>query len=294
MACASRTMQWRVSGARYVSTRVTRELLRSVRAALADLRRDDAPSDASVHDARRSLRRARSALRLLRPVLRRDALRREDAALRVIARTLGPIRDAEVCLGVLAKLREARAAVRRLDLAPFERSLRGARSAGRHRLRRGGRPMTRTVRDLAACLRRLEVALPARVDDGPLESGFLRIYRNARRRFRTAEKKPSAASLHAWRKQCKYLANAIDLMPADREFRHVQAFGRLKELADVLGRHHDLTLLDARVRAHSTDLTVPAAETLRIAIAAHQTTLGRKAVRLGRRTFPTNSSRLLE
>jgi CHAD domain-containing protein len=269
-------------------------LLRSVRAALADLRRDELPSDASVHDARRSLRRARSALRLLRPVLRRDALRREDAALRAIARTLGPMRDAEVCLGALAKLREARADVRSLDLTPFERSLRGALRAGRTRLRRTSRPMTHTVQALAARLRCLQGAMPARVDREPLENGFLRIYRNARRRFALAEKKPSAASLHEWRKQCKYLSNAIDLLPADLECRHVQALGRLKELADVLGRHHDLALLDASVQAHHADLTVPAMKTLRFAIAARQKTLGRKAVRLGRRTFAAKASRLLE
>jgi CHAD domain-containing protein len=280
--------------ARSASTHVIKGLLGSVRAALAALRQGDAPSDASVHDARRSLRRARSALRLLHPVLSRDALRREDAALRAIARTLGPMRDAEVCLGALAQLRRACPAVRTLDLMPLGRSLRRDLSAGRNRLRRSGRPMTRSVRDLNACLRRLEEAMPSRVDRDPLEKGFLRIYREARRRFAMAEKTTSAASLHEWRKRCKYLSNAIDAMPPDHEFRHVRALERTKELADVLGRHHDLTVLDACIRAHDVDLTRPAIETLRIAIATRQHKLGNKAVRLGRRMFPTKASRLLE
>ncbi|HEY7905251.1 MAG TPA: CHAD domain-containing protein [Casimicrobiaceae bacterium] len=280
--------------ARTASTRVTSELSRSVRAALAALQRDDAPSDASVHDARRMLRRARAALRLLRPVLDRDALQREDAALRAVARTLGPMRDAEVRLGALAKFGRASAAVRSLELLPFEQSLRRELVAGRHRLRRSGRPMTRSTRDLTACLRRLDGALPSRVDREPLEKGFLRIYREARRRFAIAEKRTSPASLHAWRKQCKYLSNAIDLMPPDLGLRHARALERMKELADVLGRHHDLTMLDAGVATHGADLTGPAIRTLRAAIATRQQKLGGKALRLGRITFSSKASRLLE
>ncbi len=61
--------------------------------------------DEAVHGARKDLKRARSGLRLLRP-LDEAAYRRENARLRDAGRWLSGVRDDKVLLGMLAKLLE--------------------------------------------------------------------------------------------------------------------------------------------------------------------------------------------
>ena len=67
------------------------------------------PSALHVHAARKQIKRARAALRLLRGALAVLTYRREDAALRRAARALNSARDARVLLRTLEALRRRRA-----------------------------------------------------------------------------------------------------------------------------------------------------------------------------------------
>src|SRR5512146_1173 len=62
--------------------------------ALADLR-VQRPVDTRVHSARKALKKARAALRLLRPNLVAGVYERENIALRDAGRRLSPLRDAK-------------------------------------------------------------------------------------------------------------------------------------------------------------------------------------------------------
>ena len=59
----------------------------------------------SVHEARKCLKRVRALLRLLQPSLRSSDFRRENVALRDIARELSGTRDLQVMIETLAKLK---------------------------------------------------------------------------------------------------------------------------------------------------------------------------------------------
>src|SRR6202041_549927 len=62
------------------------------------------PTDIQVHRARKEIKRSRAALRLLRTALPEATFRREDAALRAVARTLNAARDARVLVRTLDAL----------------------------------------------------------------------------------------------------------------------------------------------------------------------------------------------
>src|SRR5262245_12594335 len=81
-------------------------------------------SDDSAHEARKQLKRARAALRLLRPTLGDKIYRRENQALRDVSRVVSPLRDARAQLDVLDALRGRHS--RRLapeELAPLSTAL---------------------------------------------------------------------------------------------------------------------------------------------------------------------------
>ena len=77
-----------------------------------------------VHRARKALKRARAALRLLREGLDAAAFRAENAALRDAGRSLAPLRDVKAVLGALDELRARYPEeMRRFDLQKLKDSL---------------------------------------------------------------------------------------------------------------------------------------------------------------------------
>ena len=69
---------------------------RADRARLAAAARRGRRSGEAVHEARKDLKKLRSALKLVRPVLGEKAYRRENERFRDVARELSDVRDAQV------------------------------------------------------------------------------------------------------------------------------------------------------------------------------------------------------
>jgi CHAD domain-containing protein len=82
---------------------VRRILLEWIAAAAATLGKKKI-TDADIHDARKQLKKARAALRLLRRSIGEIAYRRENAALRDAARPLGVARDSRVLVAAFDAL----------------------------------------------------------------------------------------------------------------------------------------------------------------------------------------------
>src|SRR5262245_24048449 len=93
--------------------------------------------DEQVHDARKTLKKARATLRLMRDELGKSVYARENGALRDAARPLGSVRDARVLPQTLEELvaRYGRAG-RTLPLPRLERALRRTLARERRRVTR--------------------------------------------------------------------------------------------------------------------------------------------------------------
>jgi len=92
-------------------------------------------TDRAVHDARKALKKARAALRLLQDGMPQSTYRTENQGLRDAGRCLSQVRDAKSLLGALALLRERY--TDRLDsatVAPLQKALRNDLRSTRHRL----------------------------------------------------------------------------------------------------------------------------------------------------------------
>jgi CHAD domain-containing protein len=241
------------------------------------------PSDAAVHLARRELKRARALLRLVRTGFPAEAYAAIDAALRDVGRALGAARDAAVLAELLretAATAGGPAAEVRALLARFERERR-ARAAGIDK--RAARAQLRLARA------RL---LAARVegDGAMLAVGFVRIYRRGRRALAAARALPRTTRLHEWRKHVKRYWHALEaLEPAWPRLMTALA-GEAHRLADVLGAHHDCTLLAARLEA----APLPRAQRRRLGavLARRRAQLRARAFAIGERLYEERPRRL--
>lgn len=179
--------------------------------------------DEAAHEFRRSIKRARSILRLLRDVVGDDAYWRENRALRDAARALAPMRDAKVLREALEAMGQ-RARVRRAARAPVT-------------------PLVRTLEETRA--RTANWRMP-REKWPPVADGIRRVYRKGRAALEAAEARPTDRNLHESRKQIKRLGAALEFLEATGAKRARKARRLADAAARDLGEDHDLALLARR------------------------------------------------
>ena len=225
--------------------RIARE---EISAAIGQLRgRAGAPADQSVHEVRKSLKKTRALLRLVRPHLG-EFYSDENVRLRDTGQKLSELRDAGALLGVLDNLRKrphAAAAqsftkVRRV-LTQQKRDLEGAVET-----RRLKPELTSTLRQAQNSIR----YWPLEIEGfDAIEAGLEQTFRNGRRAMAKACKTGRREHFHEWRKRVKDHWYQVRLLQKVWGGVMVAYEQSLKDLEDALGEDLNLALLEERVKA---------------------------------------------
>ncbi|MBC8120884.1 MAG: CHAD domain-containing protein [Gemmatimonadaceae bacterium] len=227
--------------------RIVREQLDE---AIEQLGRDDEYWNEVVHEVRKSFKRVRAILRLMRDELGEVYLR-ENACLRDAGRSLSGARDAQVLIETFDTLSDG----------PSEPLSSGIATGIRETLIKGqnvtgmSRPAQEQVATLITTLKRMQRRVRkwpiTRSGWSALADGLKRIYRHGRVSLTTAYKEPTAENFHEWRKRVKDLWHHYQILePIWSEVVSVQA-EQAHALADLLGDDHDLSVLRERLVAAS-------------------------------------------
>ena len=212
---------------------------------------------ASVHKARRHLKKMRGLLRLARPGLGRKQFQRENIFFRDVSREIRAARDGVALIEALDDL--------------SHRSFNGQTPAIVKRLRRllvlDARKLARTLKSDGTLARtsehlaekRAEVKKWKLKDFTPKDArhAWCKAREAGTRAFETAQREPTDENFHEWRKKAKNLLCETLLLrnryPALEETRHAT-----EKLTHLLGEDHDLSLLakavverEARLRSPS-------------------------------------------
>jgi CHAD domain-containing protein len=196
-----------------------------------------------VHETRKHLKKARSALRLVRGEIDRDAWKREDRCLGKVGRLISDVRDAEVRLQTVRQLREfARGKKRSFEeteeLLAFELDsfLAAFSEWPKEAEKRLGEILER-IRDWPldklACDR--------------LRKNVQRTYKGGRQALARAIRKTNAETLHTFRKREKELWYQLRLLRplAPAVFKELN--DELKRIGEYLGQVHDLAFVGQRL-----------------------------------------------
>ncbi len=248
----------------------------------------------AVHAARKRIKRVRAALRLSRAAIDERIYVRENLQLRDIAVRLSAARDARVVIETLGDL-EARFAA---DLAPDATGELRARLHDEHE--RAVEALATedvaatTTRALAQAVVHTEEWSFEREDFAALEPSLRRIYRRGRKRLRAARAEPSAENLHDCRKRVKDLWHVAQLLRPAHPKRMKRLSRRAHELADLLGDHHDLSVLRDYVEVHPQHFAdAPTRAALLAVIDRRRDELSRRALKLGRRVYKRSPKRFV-
>jgi CHAD domain-containing protein len=207
--------------------------------------------NSAVHEFRKSNKRVRALLRMVRPVIGDRIYRAENRVLAEASRLVAPARDASVMVDAMVRLRGRYGHL----LAQ------GVWELTEHKLRqRHERAVTRLVDDsevIAEASRAVYRArsryaawpvdsLEPRIGPRPLPDSFRSVgpgvgatYERGRKAMRFAYTNPRPENFHEWRKQVKYLRHQMEVVtPLWPEVIGGLA-ASLAQLGDVLGDDHD-------------------------------------------------------
>lgn len=198
-----------------------------------------------VHECRKSLKRTRALLRLMRCAVGKAAFKKENERLRDAGRLLSPARDLETLADTLALLeprhdRHGIAALRKLREAAAVtlcHSCAGRPPADREE----AGPVLRAA---LASLSQLEL------DSANLDmvgEGLERSYGACRRAFATAYEHRSDDAFHEWRKTIQYHWRHMQLLSPTWPEAIMPRARAARQLSTLLGEDHDLAVLADRL-----------------------------------------------
>lgn len=234
---------------------------------------EDTDPPRTIHALRQRGKKLRALIQLIRP--RFSDWRAESNAVRDLAKLLAGSRDRAVLAETFDDLArdtllsdpDLLAFRARLDTAPAEQEDHS------ELLAQFGEGMQQ--------LRRRVEKWHLRDDDfGLLCKGFRATYSRMQAAMAIARAEPEAELFHAWRKQAKYHYYHLNLLHKAAPRILVPAAGMAKELADLLGQHHDLAVFEATVSVELSAQVQEVADLLALA-RARQARLTRETFDLG-------------
>lgn len=250
--------------------------------ALEELRRAREGDDVarSIHSARKDLKKLRSVLRLVRPAIDRERFRAENQRYRDAGRRLSSSRDAEVKLETLTALGERfgeelpdGALKAWTGLLSEDRDELGDEDAIAVQIESAMGEIA-VGRDEIGCWR------PSAKSWDLFAPGIERTYTRGRREMKRVQAKRRTEDVHQWRKRVKDLWYQLRIVREMWPALLGETADQAHDLADLLGDHHDLTVLHDDLKARE---ELPDEKALATAIERRQDELLEAALDLGAR-----------
>ncbi len=237
----------------------------------------------AVHEARKAMKRLRALLHLIRPSMQKGAFAANEARVKAIARVLSGARDAQAMLEMVRKVESLGGAA---NVAPVSASLRAHLQAKCAEAERrldgsGANQLRKLLKDAKVSFSQLSLEQ----DEFEVVAATLeKDYRKARRTFRRAYRLSEDEAFHEWRKYVqRHWRQLLLVAPSwPKAIRPHIALAR--NLSEILGEDHDLSVLGGIVEANADELgTSDAIEAYLSLCRSRQTELRKIAHDLGAR-----------
>ena len=239
----------------------------------------DQSRSTAVHEARKNLKKLRALFRLVRPATGNAFYQRENAALRKVAQTMSPIRDAQVRVQTIDKLiassrtrcpPAALARVRAAMVARMDQVLDEGEKADW---------CNKAAAQLEQELCRLPEVPVKKLEADTLRRGLKAGCKRARRALKVVCRDGTDENVHELRKAVKALWYDLCLLAGNRPPAIKKSIKAMSDLGEKLGNDHDLAMLLA-ARADNPLPRRTDWETLETTIARRRPPLQRAAFRL--------------
>lgn len=204
-----------------------------------------------VHDARKALKKARSAIRLLRGVISDEERERAQDACRESAKRLSGARDAEVKLGTLQSVFGSNGSRTGVEEWRSELQVEAARLQSELTAERLAEAL-----DAIEGVRRQFLGRELKAEDELVAGNIGRGYRAGRKDGRKARSSEEPEVFHDWRKRSKDLRYQLEIASPrlPKSIRSIRK--RAVQLSETLGDLHDLDVLKEDLASRGFDQKV--------------------------------------
>jgi CHAD domain-containing protein len=194
--------------------------------------------------ARKSLKRVRAALRLIRDSIPKSIFEREDETIRRIAKAFRDVRDAHVTEEVVQKLLESsKQDTKGEDFNEIRKQLFRYSQTTVQNVFSKESSLRRAIADLQAALERVDELVVDEEHWESLQTGLKDSYREVYDAASEVNEDPSDKAFVRWRKDVKYLRIHLDFL-ANFLSKELKEWNReLHRLSDSLGEYQDLVML---------------------------------------------------
>jgi CHAD domain-containing protein len=240
-----------------------------------------AKRDEAIHEARKSVKKIRAALRLVEDSLG-GLFPRENRSLRDTGRRLANFRDAAAAIEIFDKVMAGQPG--QTGLTSIRRVLQRYKRETAH-----GAAAKAVLDKLVVVLSRTNRRVKAWPLDGDgfpvIGRGLQRTFRRGRTAMAAAQKDENPVNYHDWRKRVKDHWYQLMLLENLWTAQTRAQMKTLKELETCLGDDHDLVLLLENLDAKHADFKPKDLESFQTAASHHQKKLRERAVYLGRKIY---------
>lgn len=235
-----------------------------------------------IHKARKHFKKLRALFRLVRDETGQGYYKSSNVFYRDRGRELAPLRDITSLVKSLDMLEEAFSSqVKKKAFDDLRELLEEERQSIRQKLIDDGSRLQQVTKQLKDA-RSWFMTMP--VEDGHLEDtvhSLRRVYKRGYKRFQKAQKDPTPYQMHQWRKRTKYLWYHHRLLKKTWP-RVYKAYAKsIHDLSDLLGDHHDFTLLAQKIERLGPQLSDNTCWVLRALCQERQAVLAKDAFDLG-------------
>ena len=233
-----------ISNTESISINIHRILLEQLHYIIMQSERGQDEVHKSIHETRKSMKRIRAVLRMIRDEIGYSSYYRENTFYRDLSRKLSDIRNFEVLSNSIKNLQEDLSKTIPPDVfALLEEEL----GRQQNMVMGGQAGLVQILKEIAG---EIEIARD-RIYDFPIrhndfrvfEGGLSRMYRQGKRYLREARNDPSPNQLHDLRKRMKYFWYQVEILHPIFPGPMKAYASTLEAIAENLGIYHDLQLL---------------------------------------------------
>jgi CYTH domain-containing protein/CHAD domain-containing protein len=230
-----------------VAQGLRRIVTEEIEAALAHLSRYEATPDKAIHETRKSIKRLRALLRIMRPVLGK-VFADENETLGEVGRTLSTVRDAQALMETLDHLTVAYSEqLPPAGLPKLRQMLLNHKQAQAEQLA-GKQQLPRLIATLQQTLKRAYSWPYKAMDIELLAEGVAHSVRRGRAQSAAAYDQPDDETFHTWRKRAKDLRYQLTLLQKLWPEVFAGYLESAKTVEELLGLDHNLVVLRDTLR----------------------------------------------
>ncbi len=246
------TVNFELNVALPLADELQRVMIEQLDYALWQLTSSKTLSEKNVHEARKSFKKGRAIVRLLRDEIGKKLYRSQNVTMRDASRQISGLRSSAVMVETLDYLAESFpealpaavfSDVRARLVARHEEHLQNILGNNQHAGTGMNHYSQQHLDQLYALRTQIKEWPLTKSDFSLIRPGLKRVYRRGRKCLATTHATPSVESFHDWRKRVKYLRYQVEILVQINPTVMQELASSLHDLSDFLGIDHDLAEL---------------------------------------------------